>query len=227
MKKLLTLTVAAVTMLALAIPAGAGGHDENPSPKVDQYTYDIDPVPHPGTDANEDVDGTVRIIALPNGKAQIKVDLTGVTPNAPHAQHLHGNLAGGNECPGSDLAATAIEDGELVAGDDFIATLDAAGAYGGVQVSLTTTGDTSPASVLAVSRFPVADEDGNLKYRRTIELSGDVFDSIAVLHYVVHGIDIDENRAYDGFESPLTAGNPDLVLPFEATVPAGCGGPSD
>ena len=41
-----------------------------------------------------------------------------------------------------------------------------------------------------------------------------------MLHYVTHGIDIDASGVYDGPASPLTAS-----LPFEATIPAGCGGP--
>ncbi len=211
MSKLLSAMLAACAALALLAAPVAAGHDQNPSEKVDRYTYDVDPVPHPATDQNAEVDGTVRATALPNGQIQVKVRVSGLTPNAPHAQHLHGNLAGGNVCPGPELAG---EDG-------LIATLDAAGAYGGIQVSLTTTGDTSLDSALAVSRFPVADKNGNLNYNRTIDVPQDVYDNLGVLHYVVHGIDLNNSGGYDfeAGESPL-----DPSLPFEATIPSGCAG---
>jgi hypothetical protein len=226
MRKSIALIAATATMLALAVPAFAA-HDANPSERVASYTYQVGGVPHPGTDQNEDVSGTIRIRALPNQKAQVKARLSGLTPNQPHAQHLHGALTGGNDCPTSVLAGTAIENGMLVPGDDFIATLDAASAYGGIQVSLTTSGDTSPASALAVSRFPVADSNGNLSYDRTFEVSDDVYAALGVLHYVAHGIDIDGSGGYDGPESPLTAAIDAFDLPFEATIPAGCGGPGN
>ena len=225
MPRLLTAILAACAALAmLAVPVAAG-HDENPSKKVERYTYDVDPVPHPATDLNADVDGTVRVTALPNDMIQVKVRLSGLTPNSVHAQHLHGDLSGGNVCPDPELAGT----------DGLISTLDAVDAYGGIQVSLTTTGDVSASSALAVERFPVADKNGDLRYNRTIDLSdlpgdlsGDILSNLGVLHYVDHGIDlVDGDGTYDFEpygESPLTVGNPDLRLPFEATIPSGCGG---
>jgi uncharacterized surface protein with fasciclin (FAS1) repeats len=180
------------------------------------YHFGVNPVPHPATDRNMDVDGTVRLKALPNYRVQVKVRVSGLAPNLPHAQHMHGDLAGGNVCPGPEAA-----------GDDgLISTPDGVPFYGGIQLSLTTTGDTSPASGLAVDRFPVADQHGNLHYNRTITVSPEVHKNLGKLHYVVHGIDLDGDGAYDFDpfgESPLTVGNPDLTLPFEATIPAGCG----
>lgn len=217
MPKVVSALIAACAAMALLAGPVVAGHDKNPSKKVDRYAYDVDSVPHPATDQNEDVDGTVRVTALPNGKVQVKVRLSGLTPNAPHAQHLHGALTGGNVCPGPEFAG---EDG-------LIATLEAAPAYGGIQVSLTTTGDTSPDSALAVSRFPVADENGKLRYNRTIDVPDAVHKNLGALHYVVHGIDLDGDGSYDFDpfgESPLTMGNPELSLPFEATIPSGCAG---
>lgn len=51
--------------------------------------------------------------------------------------------------------------------------------------------------------------------------------NLGVLHYVVHGIDLDGDGAYDFDpfgESPLTTDDDDLSLPFEATIPSGCAG---
>ena len=43
-------------------------------------------------------------------------------------------------------------------------------------MSLTTRGDSSPSSALAVPRFPVADADGNYSYRRNFRVSAELAD---------------------------------------------------
>lgn len=224
MRILRTMTIAAC-LLGLAVAPAMAGHDENPSPRVAQYTYDVAEVFHPATDANDDVTGTVRLLALPENRVQVKVRVSGVSPGLPHAQHLHGVLGGSNACP-------TPEDGfdDDITDDGFTETLEAAPAYGGVQVSLTTSGDTSGASALTVGRMPVADADGTLSYDRSFVVPEDVWASLGSLHYVVHGIDVGSSGAYDindqiG-ESPLAIalGLDDLDIPFEATIPAGCAG---
>lgn len=103
--------------------------------------------------------------------------------------------------------------------DGFISVAEGVPLYGGIEVSLTKTGDTSPDSALALSRFPVADTDGDYSYERTFTVSDTVRDSIADGHIVVHGIDIDESGEYDGAkESSIAPG-----VPFETTVPTACG----
>ncbi|SES37182.1 hypothetical protein SAMN05216188_1431, partial [Lentzea xinjiangensis] len=86
--------------------------------------------------------------------------------------------------------------------------------------SLTTSGDTSPASGLAVDRFP-APGGTSYDYRRSITVTADVASNIrngkAVL--VVHGIDPNRSGAYDG-SAPSDL---DPSLPLEATSPAACG----
>jgi len=148
---------------------------------------------------------------------EVTVDISGkgFTPNAPHAQHLHGDVSGKNfVCP------TAADVKELDKDEDgLLNTLEAAPLYGGVLIALTTEGDTTPDSALAVDRFPVADANGNLKYNRTFEVTQEVADNMANLHLVDHGIDLDGSGKYDGdARSSLSAD-----LPLEATIPATCG----
>ena len=203
MKRLIALIAAMTTVLAIAIPASAG-HDRNPSPKVASYTYDLGELNDSG------VDGTVRITALPNGKIQVKVDASGLAPNLPHAQHLHGTTDGTpTECPPNDGRTT---------------TVDGIPFYGGILASLTTEGDTSAASALAVSRFPVSDSEGNLEYERTFDVSEEVFDAIGTVQYVVHGVDLNGSGAYDGEELSSIPPAADLGVPLEVTIPAACGG---
>jgi hypothetical protein len=103
-------------------------------------------------------------------------------------------------------------------------------------VSLTTTGDTTPASGLALDRFPVS-MGGKLSYNRSniefTDVAGtgyegtgtakQIADSIregeGVL--VVHGVDYNKNGMYD-FDS---AGKSELdpSLPAEGTDPTLCG----
>jgi hypothetical protein len=141
----------------------------------------------------------------------VQLEAHGLAPGLPHAQHLHGALDGStNTCP----PATADTDG-----DGLVSVAEGAPFYGGIQVSLTTEGDTSADSALAVERFPVADADGHLSYARTIELTDEVADALASLHVVQHGVDLDGSGAYDG----EARSSIDPSLPLEATIPANCG----
>ncbi len=205
MRRSIALIATLAAALAVALPAAAG-HDDNPSPKVAVYTYDI------GALNDSGAEGTVRITALPNGKSQVKVKATGLAPNLPHAQHLHGTTDGTpTQCP----LPSADTDG-----DGLITVLEGAPFYAGILVSLTTSGDTGPASGLAVDRFPVSDADGNLEYSRTFEVPADALSALGTLQYVVHGVDLDASGAYDGdAESSIAPG-----VPLEVTIPAGCGG---
>ncbi|WP_152649840.1 hypothetical protein [Demequina oxidasica] len=163
-----------------------------------------------------------------SGTAQVKVEGTevtvnisgtGFTPNAPHAQHLHGDVSGKDfVCPTDADVKELDKDG-----DGLLNTLEAAPLYGGVLIALTTEGDTTPDSALAVDRFPTADADGNLEYNRTFTVTQDVADQMANLHIVDHGIDLDGSGTYDGdVKSSLSED-----LPLEATIPAACGALGD
>ncbi|WP_394216694.1 CHRD domain-containing protein [Brachybacterium vulturis] len=146
-------------------------------------------------------------ITLDGNEVTVKLDSSGMLAEAPHAQHIH--IGGTNQCPDPNMEGTGV--------DGAIRTTDAADSYGGVQVSLTKEGDTSPDSALAVDRFPV----GDATYERTFEVNDDVAASLAKGDgsVVLHGVDHNGNGAYDGDqESDL-----DPSLPSEATDPAACG----
>lgn len=167
-----------------------------------------------------------RLIALNNsgafGKAIVQshrrtLDVTvrahGLAPDLPHAQHIHYGEQARHECP------TAADDSN---GDFRLTTVEGVPAYGPVAVSLTTSGDTSPDSVLAVDRYPTA-PDGHVHYERTIKTSGEVARAIRSGEgvVVIHGVDYNGNGEYD-FES-AGASELDENLPAEATDPALCG----
>ncbi|WP_324276692.1 hypothetical protein [Blastococcus brunescens] len=154
------------------------------------------------------VSGT-GMVTIEGNQATVMIEASGLLAGSPHAQHFHIGALG--QCP------TDADDKD---GDGFLSTTEGAPAYGAIGTSLTTTGDTSPDSGLAVDRFPTAD-NGTVSYERTFEITDDVhaaFDAgTAVL--VLHGVDKDGSGAYDGdVKSDL-----DPALPMEATAPAACG----
>jgi len=165
--------------------------------------------------------GTATLTALPGGDLRVSVRSTGLVPDSPHAQHLHGSTTGMDfHCP--DMSADRD-------GDGYLTTEEGMPAYGDIFVSLTTGGDTSRASGLAVDRMPTADRDGNLAYDRTIasaDLPPGTVAHLKDLHLVEHGIDVNGNRRYDLAalgESTLASAGGLGGIPEEATDPALCG----
>ena len=104
--------------------------------------------------------------------------------------------------------------------DNLITTAEGLPSYGPIQVSLTTTGDTSPHSGLAVDRFPVANANGTVEYERTLMVSANVAKNLGKKAIVQHGVDLNDNGTYD-FEAGKSELDPSL--PQEATIPATCG----
>lgn len=169
-----------------------------------RYTADLAPLNDSGAS------GTA-MVWVDGNELKVRVEGEGLF-TGPHAQHIH--IGGQNVCP--DMSA-AGEDGVLT-------TPEGADAYGGVQVSLTTEGDVSADSAVAVARFPTANDSGSLTYERTFQLPDGVSaDSIANGVIVVHGVDLNDSGSYDGDEMSEL----DPSLPREATVPALCGALSE
>lgn len=166
----------------------------------------LEPLNNSGVKGNADV--------VVNGR-RVTVDLNArrLLKKSPHAQHIHFGAKARNECP------TVRDDDNA---DHRLNTVEGQPAYGPVRVSLTTKGDTTAKSTLAVNRFPTAPK-GEVNYdRRGIEVSKRVARGIrngnAVV--VVHGLDYNGNGKYD-----FAAGKSELdpALPAEATDPASCG----
>ena len=105
--------------------------------------------------------------------------------------------------------------------------------YGPIAVSLTTSGDTSPASALTLDRMPVASKHGNYHYdRRNLKIAASETESAAQIArainrgegvVVVHGIDYNGNGKYDLAGAGPSELDPSGKTPAEATDPAACG----
>ena len=105
--------------------------------------------------------------------------------------------------------------------DGLINTTEGAPFYGPIAVSFTTFGDTSPASGLAVDRFPVASSVGTVNYFRSLVAPPRVAFNLGNFAIVQHGVDLNGNGEYD-FDA-AGASDLDPSLPQEATIPATCG----
>ena len=147
----------------------------------------------------------------------VSVMARGLTPDAAHAVHIHYGETAEHECPTMGDGTQRRTDGTR-----RVNVADGVPYYGPIAVSLTTTGDTSPASGLALDRMP-ASLDGILSYQRSgITTSQEVADAIRAGEgvVVVHGVDYDRSGAYD----VASAGISELApVPAEATDPALCG----
>lgn len=220
-------SVLALSAIALvgAVPAGAHSSSNakgNGADRTVSLSADL-------TELNGSGASGTATVTIRNQKIQhVEVHATGLSPDAPHAQHIHYGEEARNECPG------LFDDAD---GDGRITTVEGIPAYGPVVVSLTTDGDTTPASTLAVDRYPVSVDGSYSYYRSNINFTGvsgtgyaggggtakQIADSIRAGEgvVVIHGIDYDGNGAYS--LSAEGASELDPSLPAEATDPAVCG----
>lgn len=125
----------------------------------------------------------------------------------PHAQHIH--IAGQGQCP--DPSADQN-------GDGVVSTVEGQPAYGAIGTSLTTEGDTSAESGLAVERFPGGPSND---YERTFTLNQESAESVknGTGVIVVHGLDPTTLSP----EAQEAKSELDPSLPLAATAPALCG----
>jgi hypothetical protein len=171
----------------------------------DMFQADLAPLNNSGAS------GTANL-ALEGDQLTTDIASEGLAPGLPHAQHIHGLEQAMSECP------TILNDQN---GDNLVNTTEGEPSYGPILTSLTTEGDTSPESALAVDRFPVANEDGTLTYDRTFGVPTNVADRLEDFAIVQHGVDLNGNGVYD--EEAAGPSDLDPSLPQEATIPANCG----
>lgn len=172
------------------------------------YTARLAPVPLNGADG---ASGTYTIMVNGN-EAQITGQVSGLAAtfqNAPypHVQHIHGGALGA--CP----AAARDSNGDMV-----LSTAEGQPDYGGIQTTLSVSGDTTPA---AGTNVQIAPSGASFNYSRTITLDEATMTSLkngkAVI--VVHGLDPAKAAP------AATSSASELVpsLPLAATSPALCG----
>jgi hypothetical protein len=207
---LLVLVACAVPVAVILLSDSSEPRSQNTGlssePAGQRVTGDLTPVPY------SKVKGVGDAVVKLNGDVATVSLNTGGLLDSPHAMHIHAGARG--ECPPGRAAHS--HGGHLV-----IATGDGVPWYGPPVTALTTTGDTTiPKSLLAFKRFPSV---GRIRYRRPIDVGPVVASYIrnknAVI--VVHGIDYNDNGAYDF--SAIDHSDLGRSLPGEITAPALCG----
>ncbi|MEO7423251.1 MAG: hypothetical protein ABIU87_12780 [Ornithinibacter sp.] len=195
-------TLALSTGAAFAVSAG-------------NFHASLQPVPHSESkDGGSDVHGQASM-RLTGRTLAIDLSATGLTPNEPHAMHIHGDTQARNECPGIGVdmnTGDPVDPASYIEGvkDGLISLGEGATEYGPIDVSLTATGDTSPNSGLTLGRFLKADSNGTIAYHRRVVVPKDVAKNLANLHIVIHGTDLNgDGSSVDSL--------------FQATLPVACG----
>jgi Protein kinase domain len=197
--------VAVIALVAVAVVVLTGGGSSTPPGALSASP--LAPVP------TNRVTGSGNVTVRLNGdNAAVTITTNGLDNGAALAHALHIHAGGKGECP--PASAARPHNGHLT-----ISTTDGINYYGPPVQALTTTGDTSPTSILAFPRFPTG---GDIDYKRTIILPAKVAEAIrednAVI--VVHGIDYDGSGIYSGV---LDKSDLNPALPGTATAPALCG----
>jgi hypothetical protein len=200
------LLAVAMSLSLVSVAFASGGDDRDDHNKHGKhYKAHLNPLNRSGAEGHA--------ILEKEGKKKVETEIhtKGLASKLPHAQHIHGFKKALSECP--TLAASGR--------DNLITTAEGLPSYGPIQASLTTKGDTSPKSALAVDRFPVANAKGTVQYERTFSVSANVAKNLGKKVIVQHGVDLNHNGKYD-FKA---AGKSELdpSLPQEATIPATCG----
>jgi hypothetical protein len=204
------LALGAMTLAAVpALAHGPGGHDDGDGTATHEGEWSGQA--HLAELNNSGTSGDF-MLDLDGNEATVTLNVTGAAETFmdgpfPHAQHIHIGAQG--VCPTPDADQN---------GDGAVNVEEGHPFYGMIATSLTTDGDTSPDSGLAVDRFPGG---SSYTYERTLELDDETVqalgDGTAVV--VVHGVDpanLTEEAA--GAQSEL-----DPSLPLAATLPAACG----
>lgn len=144
-------------------------------------------------------------VTLHGNSAKFTLQVSGLLANSAHAANIY---LGQGQCP----AVAAASSGGA---GQSVSPVDPTPLLGTASASLTTTGDTSPSSALALTRFPA---EGAYTYSRTFDVDPAVTTALrnGTALFVIHGVDGNDNGKYDE-----TAGG---AVSSEASHPALCGG---
>ena len=194
--------VAGAVVAVIASSSGGGGSS---TPAGKPFAATARPVP-----TNRVTGSGTANVQLNGDAVTVTVDTNGLLNGSPHLMHLH--AGGKGQCPPASAAG-------LHNGHRAISTTDGGPFYGPPQAALTSSGDTTPKSIVAFPRYPNV---GNIRYKREFTVPPGVAAAISAGNaiLIVHGIDYNHNGLYD---NGLDRSELDRKFPGESTAPALCG----
>ena len=191
--------VPAAVLGALALSAGPAAADDG------TWQAELAPANNSGTSGNV-------MVEVHGNEATVHLSVTGAAQiwrgaPFPHTQHIH--VGGQGVCAGPESDAD---------GDGVVSSPEGAPLTGHISTSLTLSGDTSPASAVAVDRFPGG---GSYTYERTLNLDPETMAAMraGTAAVEVHGVD----PALLPAAAQQKTSPEDPSLPLAATLPAACG----
>ncbi|MEX5271633.1 hypothetical protein [Kocuria sabuli] len=206
MKKSALLAAPALALAALTLPATAA-HANGAHAEADSMSFhaELAPVNNSTATGHAAVDVTGQ-------EATVTVEVSGAPAlfqgaPYPHAQHIH--------IGGQGVCAPPSADAD---GDGAVSSMEGQPWTGGIGTSLTTSGDTSPASAVAIDRFPAGDA---YTYQRTFTVDAATLAALqngtAVVN--VHGADPAAlSAAAQAKVNPMAP-----ALPLASDIPVACG----
>lgn len=136
----------------LKASANAAQAAENNAMNTKMYSVDFGALNGSGVSASGE-------LTLVGNQLTVKIHATGLEPNAPHPQHIHGFM----ENKANSTCPTSAADSN---GDGLVDLVEGAPFYGPVLLPL----------YVPVDQFPVADANGMLTYERTFTLGETEFE---------------------------------------------------
>lgn len=199
MKKSALLAAPALAIAAVALPAAPAA--------ADSWSYQAELAPVNGSTA-----AGSAVVDVTGQEATVTVEVSGAPAlfqgaPYPHAQHIH--IGGQGVC----APPTADADG-----DGVVSSLEGQPWTGAIGTSLTTSGDTSPASAVAIDRFPAGDA---YTYQRTIPVDAATVAALQSGTAVVNVHGADPAALSAAAQAKVNPMAPDL--PLASDVPVACG----
>jgi hypothetical protein len=200
MKKSALLAAPALALAAVTLPATA-------ATAADTWSFHAELAP-----VNNSTAAGHAAVEVTGQEATVTVEVAGAPAlfqgaPYPHAQHIH--------IGGQGVCAPPSADAD---GDGAVSSMEGQPWTGGIGTALTTSGDTTPASAVAVDRFPAGEA---YTYQRTFPVDGATLTALqngtAVVN--VHGADpATLSAAAQAKVNPMAP-----ALPLASDIPIACG----
>lgn len=200
MKKSALLAAPALALAALTLPAA-------PAAAADSWSFQAQLAP-----ANNSTAAGTATVHVTGDQATVTVDVAGAPallqglPYA-HAQHIH--------IGGQGVCAPPTADANV---DGVVDSMEGAPWTGGIAVSLTNSGDVSPASGAAADRYPAG---AAYTYQRTVTLDAATLSALQSGNAVINIHGADQAALSPAAQAAVNPMNP--ALPLATDVPIACG----